>query len=173
VQDSAKLAAIVAEAALCGALSWIDAKFLADWIIADVTGLNDDEVFTMVGVRPMPVGRNLAADLSVIEGERSEMLHDQNYRITLALVRTEGARGHHQRALEAKRQAVIVEPRDKQAVPHRALAELKIVDHMAHRVFSVSATVSDLLLVAAKTASTASSWQSRRRSRAAQDGRPM
>jgi hypothetical protein len=44
VQDSAKLAAIVAEAALRGALSLIDAKFLAGWIVADVTGLNDDEV---------------------------------------------------------------------------------------------------------------------------------
>lgn len=92
-QDRAQLDAIVAEAALSGARPLVDAEAAAERIIADLAGLNDDEILAVMGVRPMPIRRHLAADPSMIEGERAEMLHQQNDGTALALVRAERPRG--------------------------------------------------------------------------------
>jgi hypothetical protein len=139
MQHRAEPAAIVAKTAIGGAQPLIGSEFLLRGIIADVTGLKDDQIFAMMGVRAMPIGGDLAADPPMVEGKGAEMLRQQDHRIALALVRAEGARGHHQRALKAQRQAVIIQPRHEQAVAHRPLAELKIVDDMAHRIPLVGA----------------------------------
>lgn len=77
MQDRAELAAIVAEAAIGGARSLVYAVAAAHRIVADMTGLHDHEVLAMVGVRSVPVRRDLAADPPVVEGKRAEMLHQQ------------------------------------------------------------------------------------------------
>ncbi len=134
VQNRAECAAIVAEAAVGGARPLVDAESAANRIIADVPGLNDDEILAMMGVRPMPIRRHLAADPSVVEGERAEMLHQQDDGIALALVRAERPRGHYSRPLEPEGQAVAIEPRREQTVAHRPSTELEIVHRMAHRL---------------------------------------
>ena len=107
---------------------------MAPRIIADVTGLEDDQVFAVMGVRAMSIGGDLAANPPMVEGKGAEMLRQQDHRIALAFVRAEGARGHHQPALKTQRQAIIIEPRHEQAVAHRPVAELKVIDDMAHRI---------------------------------------
>jgi hypothetical protein len=55
-----------------------------------MAGLEDDQVFAMVGVRPVPIDRHLAAHPAVIEGKGAEVLHQQRHRVALAFVRAEG-----------------------------------------------------------------------------------
>ena len=54
-----------------GALALIDAEALGIGIVADMAGMNDDQVLAMMGMWPVPVGGDLAADLAVVEAERS------------------------------------------------------------------------------------------------------
>ena len=86
VQHAAELAAIVAELLTGGALALIDAEALGIGIVADMAGMDDDQVLAMMGMRPVPVGGDLAADLAVVERKGPEMLGDQDDRITLAFV---------------------------------------------------------------------------------------
>ncbi|MGO9006735.1 MAG: hypothetical protein ACLQIQ_09225 [Beijerinckiaceae bacterium] len=102
MQNPAKLAAIVAETAIRGTLSFIDPEAPANRIIAHVTGLDDDQILTVMGMRAVPVRRDFAADPPMVEGESAEMLHQQNDRIALALVGAERPRRHHARPLETQ-----------------------------------------------------------------------
>jgi len=99
-QYRAELAAIVAEFVAVGALPLIDAEPLAIGVVADMAGLDDDEIFTVMGMRPVPIERDVAADQAVVERKGSEMLGDQNDRIALTLVRAKRARRHHSFAAE-------------------------------------------------------------------------
>jgi hypothetical protein len=53
-----------------------------------------------MGMRPVPIERDVAADQAVVERKGSEMLGDQNDRIALTLVRAKRARRHHSFAAE-------------------------------------------------------------------------
>jgi hypothetical protein len=70
--------------------------------------LNDDEILAVMGMRPMAVGGDLAANPAVVERKGLEMLGDQDDRIALALVRAKRPRRHHSVAGKSERQAVIV-----------------------------------------------------------------
>ena len=132
VQHAADLAAIVAELLMGGAATLIDAEALGVGIVADMAGMDDDEVFAMMGMRSVPVGGDLAANAAVIERKGSEMLGYQDHRIALALVGTECPRGHHAIALKTQRQAVIIQPRHELAVPHRVVVNAKVLDDPLH-----------------------------------------
>jgi hypothetical protein len=54
-----------------------------------MTGLNDDRVTAMLGVRDMPVGGDDAANTPMVEREVAEVLGDQDDRVSPILVRTE------------------------------------------------------------------------------------
>ena len=58
-----------------GAAALIDAVALAVGIVADMAGMDDDEVFAMMGMRPVPIGGDLAADPAVVSNRKGpEML---------------------------------------------------------------------------------------------------
>jgi hypothetical protein len=132
VQHRAELSAIVAELLAGGALPLIDAEPLGIGVVADMACLDNDEIFAVMGVRPVPIERNIAADQAVIEREGSEVLGDQNDRIALTLVGAERARRHHPLAAESKRQAIVVQPWDELAVAHRVAVKLQILDETLH-----------------------------------------
>ena len=132
VQYRAELAAIVAEFPIHGALTLVDAETPGRRVVADVARLDDDEILAMMGMRPVAVEGDLAADQAVIEREGAEMLGHQHDRIALAFVRTEGPRRHHCFALKTERQAVIVQPGNEQAVTHRAIIEPEILNYSLH-----------------------------------------
>jgi hypothetical protein len=81
VQHSRQLAAIGAEPALRRALTLIDPEAPSLRIVADMAHLHDHQIFPMMRMRAKAVGRHLAADPAVVEGERAEMLRKQNDRI--------------------------------------------------------------------------------------------
>src|ERR1700722_4762922 len=134
VQHAAELAAIVAKLLTGGAPALVDAESPGIGIVADMAGMDDDEVFAMMGMRPVPVGGDLAADLAVVERKGPEMLGDEDDRIALAFVGAKCPRGHHAIALESERQAIIVQPRHELAVTHRVVAKAKILDDTLHQV---------------------------------------
>jgi hypothetical protein len=86
----------------------------------------------MMRMRPVPVGRHLAADAPVVEGECAKMLGQQDNRIALALIRTERPRGHHPIALEAQRQAIVIQLRHELAVTDRHPAEPQVSHDVMH-----------------------------------------
>ena len=89
MQHRAELAATVAELAAGGALALVNAEALGIGVVPDMAGLNDDEVLAVMGMRPVAVGGDLAADPAVVEGKCAEMLGDQDDRIALAFVGAE------------------------------------------------------------------------------------
>ncbi|WP_157860940.1 hypothetical protein [Bradyrhizobium viridifuturi] len=56
-----------------------------------MAGLDQHQVLAVMGIRPMAVDRDLAADPSMVERKRSEMLGQQHDRIALALIGAKGA----------------------------------------------------------------------------------
>jgi hypothetical protein len=56
-----------------------------------MTGLNDDEVLAVMGMRAMPVGRHFAANPPMVEWERPEMLGKKNDRVALTFIGAKGA----------------------------------------------------------------------------------
>src|SRR6202021_1968287 len=132
MQHRAHLAATVAELAAGGARALVDAEPSGLGVVADMAGLDDDQVLAVMRMRPMAVDRDLAADPAVVEGKRAEMLRQQNDRIALAFVRAERPRRHHPLALETQGKAVIVQPRHEMAVAHRAVAKLQVLDDAPH-----------------------------------------
>jgi hypothetical protein len=133
VQHRAELSAIVAELLAVGALPLIDAEPLAIGVVADMACLDDDEIFTVMGMWPVPVERDIAADKTVVERKGSEMLGGQNDRVALSLVGAKRARRHHSFAAEPERKAVIVQPRYELAVSHREAVKLQILDETLHQ----------------------------------------
>jgi hypothetical protein len=131
MQHGAELAAIVAELLAARPLTLVDAEPLCVGVVTNVTRLDDDQVFAVMGMRGVPVGGDLAADPAVIERKGPEMLGNQNDRIALALVGAEGPRRHHSFAL--KSEAAIVKPRNELAVAHRAIVNPEILDDTAHQ----------------------------------------
>ena len=95
--------------------------------------LDNDEIFAVMGVRPVPIERNVAADQAVIERKGSEVLGDQNDRIALTLVGAERARRHHSFAAESERQAIVVQPWNELAVAHRVAVKQQILDETLHQ----------------------------------------
>ena len=67
----------------------IDAEFTALGLITHVAGMNDDNVLTMMGVRPMTAGCDNTANPAMVKGKSPEMLGDQDDRIALVFVRAE------------------------------------------------------------------------------------
>ncbi len=59
MQDRAQFAAVVAEAATGRSRPLIDAETMARWVIADMTGLDDDEILAVMGVGSVPIRRDL------------------------------------------------------------------------------------------------------------------
>jgi hypothetical protein len=98
-----------------------------------MAGLDDDEIFAVMGMRPVPVERDVAADQTVVEWKGSEVLGNQNDRIALTLVGAECPRRHHSVAPESERQTVIVKPRHELAVAHRVSVKLQILDETLHQ----------------------------------------
>jgi hypothetical protein len=45
----------------------VDAELLCIGVVADIARLDDDRVFAVIGMRPVPAGGDLAADPAVIE----------------------------------------------------------------------------------------------------------
>ena len=133
VQHRAELSAIVAELLAGGALPLIDAEPLGIGVVADMACLDDDEIFAVMGMRSVPIERNVAADQAVVERKGSEVLGDQNDRIALTLVGAKRARRHHSFAAESHRQAIIVQPWNELAVAHRVAVELQILDETLHQ----------------------------------------
>lgn len=112
-----------------GAGAAVYAEALRFGVVADVAGLEDQQVLAMMGVRAVAVGCDLAADLAVVEGEGAEMLRQEDDGVALALVGAEGAGVHHAVALEAEGAAVVVEFGHELAVPdpHAADAESPMI----------------------------------------------
>ena len=68
----------------------------------------------MFGERCMTTGGYHSPDPTMVKRKTAEMLGNQNHRIALVLIRTEGAGGHDLAFLETKPFAEIIEP------PHEA-----------------------------------------------------
>src|SRR3984893_12269147 len=132
MQYGAELAAIVAKFLAARPLTLVDAEPLCVGVVTNVTRLDDDQVFAVMGMRGVPVGGDLAADPAAIERKGPEMLGNQNDWIALALVGAERPRRHHSFALKSERQAVIVKPRNELAVAHRAIVNPEILADTAH-----------------------------------------
>ena len=132
VQHRAELAAIVAHGTALRAVALVDAEPPDLGVVADMARLDDDEVLAMMGIGPVAVDRDLAADPAVVEGKGAEMLGEQDNGIALALVRAERPGRHHPLPLEAQRPAVVIEPRHKLAVAHGIGADPQVLDHPLH-----------------------------------------
>jgi hypothetical protein len=134
MQYRAKLAAIVAKFPADRALTLVHAKAPGTGIVADVAGLNDDEILAVVGVRAVAIDRDLAADPAMVEWKGTEMLGDQDDRISLAFVGAKCPRWHHSLALKSERQTVIVQAGNELTVPHHAIVKSQVINHAPHQV---------------------------------------
>ena len=128
----AQLAATVTEFAAGGKEPLVDTKAAVPGVVAHVAGVNDHEILAMVGVRRMAVGRDLAADATVVERECAEVLGDQDGWIALTLVGAKSPRWHHPAAPEAERETEIIEPRYELAVTYSHSVYLQIAPHATY-----------------------------------------
>lgn len=71
-------------------------------MVADMAGLQDEQVLAVVGMRSVPVRRHNAAGPAVIEQEGAEVLGQLDEGVALVLVRAEGARRHYLPGREIK-----------------------------------------------------------------------
>ncbi len=110
----------------------VDAEPVLFGIIPDVAGLDEGQILPVVGVGSVPARGHDAPHPAVVERKRAEMLGDQDDRKPLALVRTEGPGRHDPARLETIGPAQVVKPRNKIAVPHQPVADLKIAHQVGH-----------------------------------------
>ena len=93
-------------------------------IVTDVAGLDDHQIFAVVGVSAMPVSGDDAADPTMIEWEDAEVFGDQDSGIALILVRTESPGRHDPSRFKSIGSAQVVETRDKYAIAHHSFIDL-------------------------------------------------
>ncbi len=104
----------------------VDAKHAALRLVADVAGVDDHHVPTVLGVGRVAVGRDDSADLTVVEREDPEMLGDQNDRIALIFIRAKRPGRHDLAGLEAERFAQVVQPGNEGAIAQHHAGDVKI-----------------------------------------------
>ena len=87
VNRGMNFAAVAGAAVVSGLNTPVRAKGISFRVITDMAGMDNHQIFTVMGVRAMTVTRHNAADLSMIKGEGTEMLCQQNDRVALAFIR--------------------------------------------------------------------------------------
>ena len=68
----------------------IDTKLTGFRFVAHMAGLDEHQVLTVMGIRPMAVGCHNPTDHTVIKGKRAEVLGNQNDGEALILIGAEG-----------------------------------------------------------------------------------
>jgi len=126
--DAADLAAAATEMLVLGIEAAVDAEFPALRVVADVACLKQQEVLAVVRVGAVAVDRDDAADAPVVEGERAEMLGDENDREALAFIRAERARWHDLALGEAERQTPVVQLWDETVVTEHATVQAEAIE---------------------------------------------
>ena len=94
LEDTGNLAATGGRFIVFGARAAVGSKAFAVGVITDMAGLNNHHILAVFRMGSVAAGGDNPADTAMIERKSAEMFGNQNYGISLVLIRTEGARRH-------------------------------------------------------------------------------
>jgi hypothetical protein len=112
------LSAIGAAFAMRGLGTPVPAELLCLRVVAHMTGLNDHQILAMSGIRTVSGRGDDPADPAMIERKGAEVFGNDNDRVALTFIGTEGTRGHDFPRFETQRLAPVVQARHKQVITH-------------------------------------------------------